>query len=88
MTYVGDGSTIGTCIGISERAYEVCSEFDGQLPWFCSSCLANLKSLHSCMDKLALENHTLKLEVAQLRTLDGVVANLSKEVNSDLAFVT
>ena len=43
------------------------------------------------MDKLSLENHTLKLEVAQLRTLGSVVANLSKEVNrlsSDLALVT
>ena len=80
-----------TCIGISEWAYEVYSEFEGQLPWFCSSCLANLKALHSCMDKLSLENQALRLEVAQLRTLDGVVANLSKEVNrlsSDLAFVT
>ena len=80
-----------TCIGISERAYKVYSEFEGQLPWFCSSCLANLKALHSCMDKLSLENHALKLEVAQLWTLGSVVANLSKEVNrlsSDLAFVT
>ena len=53
--------------------------------------MTNVKSLHSCRDKLSLENHTLKLEVPQLRTLGSVVAYLSKEVNrlsNNLAFVT
>ena len=43
------------------------------------------------MDKLILENHALKLKVAQLRSLDGLVADFSREVNRlsrDLAFVT
>lgn len=43
------------------------------------------------MDKLTLESHALKLEVAQLSSLDGLVADLSREVSRlsrDLAFVT
>ena len=80
-----------TCIGISQQAYEIYSQFEGQLPWFCTSCLASLKSLHSSLDQLTLENHALKLELTQLRSLDGLVANLSHEVSRlsrDLAFIT
>ena len=67
------------------------SQFEGQLPWFCTSCLASLKSLHSSLDRLTLENHALKLELTQLRSLDNLVANLSHEVSrlsKDLAFIT
>ena len=80
-----------TCIGISQQAYEIYSQFEGQLPWFCTNCLASLKSLHSSLDQLTLENHALKLELTQLRSLDSLVANLSHEVSRlsrDLAFIT
>ena len=78
-------------VGISQQAYEIYSQFEGQLPWFCTSCLASLKSLHSSLDQLTLENHALKLELTQLRSLDGLVANLFHEVSRlsrDLAFIT
>ena len=80
-----------TCINISKQAYKIYSQFEGQLPWFCTSCLASLKSLHSSLDKLTLENHALKLELAQLRSLDSLVTTLSHEVSrlsGDLAFLT
>ena len=52
---------------------------------------AALKSLHSSLDKLTLKNHALKLELAQLRSLDNLVTNLYHEVSrlsGDIAFLT
>ena len=91
MTYVGDGSTIPALAFLSGHT-KFTVNLKGNFPGFAPAAWKTYKkSLQSCMDKLALENHALKLEVAQLRTLDSVIANLSREVNrlsNDLAFVT
>ena len=84
----GEGGFTTPALTSQSRHTKYTVSLKGNSPGFAP---AALKSLHSSLDELTLENHALKLELAQLRSLDNLVTNLYHEMSrlsGDTAFLT
>ena len=79
------------CVDISEEVYGLYHQFDCNLPWFCSHCLEEIRHLKASTTDLLTQNKLLRVEVAQLRDMEGSMIELKavvKKLVCDVAFLT